>query len=858
LADRLRRYRKADFTTIYERSPLVPNWLRPQASCSGSSTRPDSPGQDNQEALQKTATLQMKPASLPILAVLALAPWFYCAVAGSEDINWDDRFGPIGVDNQINAIALIGKVLYVAGDFTHAGGGGATNIAMWDGLRWSGLGSGINSSVNTLATDGLVLYAGGGFTTAGGLNVNGIAKWNGANWSSLGVGKATGNATFWSVLCVDGIVYAGGQFTSINGVAATNIATFDGTRWLAMGSGLNGSVNALIMVGSDLYAGGSFSKAGGVSANNIAKWNGTRWSALGSGVSGGALPQISSVAVFGETVFAGGSFTSAGGVMVANVAQWDGSQWSPLGVMGLTGGSSTPVVSALQMIGYQLYAGGSFTNADGVSANVVAHWDGNAWSAVGLGTFGMESARAGRVLAMGASRNDLLVGGTFATGDTVNGTSDIQPNNLARWDGQQWTGVGNGVGGTGSSSWQIHALKASGNGVFLGGSLPSVAGLHATNIALWTGTNFSVLGSGVSDANGRGFVDAIETQGSQVYVGGDFIKAGDVAQSEVARWDGTDWFNVGSGLDNSVQALAFVGADLYAGGAFIKSGTKVLNHIARLDGTNWAAASTGLNGPVTVLRAGGTNLYAGGQFTQAGAVAALNLAKWDGKAWSPLGNGLGQTGAQFDAVQAIAVSTDGGTLYASGQFPSLGTTNNLIARWDGATWTTVGYADAYVDALALIGDNLYVGGGFAEINGVAATRIARWDGTDWSALGDGIPVGLTAVYALDSSGTDLFVGGVFDHAGGKADERFGIYHAGDTVTPSPELVLHLPSSSGKILTVSWSDFAAASGFGLQVSTNLGAGGGWKPFVGNISGNAGQQAAQIDASSGFGFFRLKKP
>src|SRR5437762_12757570 len=63
-------------------------------------------------------------------------------------------------------------------------------------------------------------------------------------------------------------------------------ATFTDDNWSAVGTGVNGSVRALAISGSDVYAGGDFTMAGAVGANHIARWNGTNWSALGSGVNG--------------------------------------------------------------------------------------------------------------------------------------------------------------------------------------------------------------------------------------------------------------------------------------------------------------------------------------------------------------------------------------------------------------------------------------------------------------------------------------------------------------------------------------------------------------------------------------------
>lgn len=92
---------------------------------------------------------------------------------------------------------------------------------------------------------------------------------------------------------------------------------------------------------------GKFTTAGGVSANKIAKWDkskpatsSTGWSAVGSGPLGNSArinaisaqePSFSSPP--GSVVFAAGSWTSMNGVSASNVAQYDTgtSTWSALG-----------------------------------------------------------------------------------------------------------------------------------------------------------------------------------------------------------------------------------------------------------------------------------------------------------------------------------------------------------------------------------------------------------------------------------------------------------------------------------------------------------------------------------------------
>src|SRR6185503_12153090 len=127
--------------------------------------------------------------------------------------------------------------------------------------------------------------------------------------------------------------YVGGWFRRAGGTPANYIAKWNGTNWSALGSGMNWSVYALAVSGSNLYAGGIFTTAGGTPANYIAKWDGNSWSALGSGMTApeSLVAQVLALAVSGSNLYAGGNFTTAGGSPVNHIAKWDGSSWSPLG-----------------------------------------------------------------------------------------------------------------------------------------------------------------------------------------------------------------------------------------------------------------------------------------------------------------------------------------------------------------------------------------------------------------------------------------------------------------------------------------------------------------------------------------------
>jgi predicted small lipoprotein YifL len=333
--------------------------------------------------------------------------------------------------------------------------------------------------------------------------------------------------------------------------------TFSDADWVSLGSGINGWVAALAMSGTDLYAGGQFTTAGGVPASNIAKWNGSAWSALGSGMNNAVI----ALALSGTDLYAGGYFTRAGEAPANYIAKWDGSAWSAVGSG--TGGS-TPKVSALAVIGTNLYAGGEFTAAGGVTANYIAAWNGSAWS--GLGS-GMNAN--GYVNALAVSGTDLYAGGFFTA------ASGVPANYIAKWNGSAWSALGSGM------SDSVWALAVSGTDLYAGGFFTTAGGVPASNIAKWNGSVWAALGSGVTPGGPAPGVCSMAVSGTDLYAGGFIRTAGGLPASNIAKWDGSAWSALGSGMNSGVNALASDGADhLFVGGSFSLAGTNVYPYIA--------------------------------------------------------------------------------------------------------------------------------------------------------------------------------------------------------------------------------------------------------------------------------------
>ncbi len=734
-------------------------------------------------------------------------------VAKWDGSNWsalgDDGNGHGSLNNTVYALALSGSTLYVGGSFTGATDGsitpvaGTAYVARWNGTHWSGLGgdgaggSSLTGSVTSLAVNGSTIYAGGYFTDVnnGGSVLTAadyVARWDGANWSSLssnGAGQGSIGSNPYALALIGNTLYVGGAFTNVND-------------------------NGVVLNAADY----------------IAQWDGTHWSALGSdGAGNGSISGgfVWALAVSGSTLYIGGLFldvSDGGNVLGAAdyLARWDGAHWSAIGSNGAGNGALNNVVYAIWVNGTDIYAGGSFTNVNNNgtvlgAADYVAHWDGSNWSAIGTNGSGNGSippTGAHIVTAIAQAGGQLFVGGGFF--DLSDGGVTLpQADYLATWSGTHWSALGdepNGALVNGYTGSAVYAILVNGTDVYVGGYFRDVSN-HGSNlpsadyVVKWDGANWSALGGdGAGDGSLHGRVTSLAWISPYLYVGGDFLNVNDGgvalnAADHIARWDGAHWAALGSNgagdgsiaTSQRVNSLAASGSTLYVGGSFtdVNNNGVVLNaadRIARWDGTNWSAlgsngAGNGAlgSGWVGSLTVSGSTLYVGGGFTDindGGSVltAADYIATWNGSHWAALADNGSGNGALNDSVSAIAL--DGTNVYVGGTFTDVNDQGtpmlnaDYFALWNGSHWSAVGSGapafNSSVNAIAVVGGKVYVGGSFTNVwNGVAlpaADYVARWDGTDWTPLGaNGQTVGSLSdtVFALGVRSTDLLVGGFF-------------------------------------------------------------------------------------------------
>jgi hypothetical protein len=451
-----------------------------------------------------------------------------------------------------------------------------------------------------------------------------------------------------------GILYAYGKI-SIDSEDC-EIAQTNGVDWSQVGffasdfSVRDESIYAIACDSScGLYVAGSFSVSEDVvhgPSHNIAKFDRGYWIPNGLGTN----DTVFAIAFDKNGVmYAAGSFTGPGLHITYFSGDCQVKSW-------LNGSVDAITFDADK----NLCVVGEFTKIPGDSAKHSAKWDGNVWSALGLGTNGFIRT------AISDQSGNIFCGGYFDTAGTV------KAKNIAKWNGADWSAIGSGF------NKGVNALAFNKNGdLFAGGPFDTSNGVAVNHVAEWDGNSWNTVGTGINS-----FVDAlaIDSNGN-LYAGGIFVDAGGKAINHIAKWNGNEWSPLGSGLNAEVYSLVCDNkGNLYAGGMFDTAGGVAAHYVAKWDGNTWSALGTGMaaskNKPYVNCLAfdKNGNLFCGGHFDTAGPIKANSIAKWNGAKWEPLGSGVGD-----GAIGSIALSDS--TLYLSGNFSKAGNfVSNNIAK----------------------------------------------------------------------------------------------------------------------------------------------------------------------------------
>lgn len=220
----------------------------------------------------------------------------------------------------------------------------------------------------------------------------------------------------------------------------------------------------------------------------------------------------------------------------------------------------------------------------------------------------------------------------------------------------------------------VYCLAEDANGrIYAGGAFTSIGGVAANRVAYWDGAAWNAMDTGLAAAV---YALAVGPNG-YIYAGGAALAPGG-ATSSVAVWNGSAWAApMGGGNDPTVTVYALkFGATghLYIGGSFASASGDTVNGICRWDGADYYALGSGFaSGTVRAIEVKSGKVYA------AGDVANTGVQMWNGSAWTDLEVSFD------DYVYSLAFSVYG-PLYAAGVSTPGAATICAFDRWNGASW----------------------------------------------------------------------------------------------------------------------------------------------------------------------------
>lgn len=606
-------------------------------------------------------------------------------------------------DGTIVALALVRNILYVGGDFFHIDDQPRRSLAAFDIRRKR------------------------------------LTRWNPD--PGPGPPNSAEYGTVWAILPRGHVVYVGGSFASIGGEPRRNLAAVSARtgRPTAWDPQADSWVRALATHGNTLFAGGYFYHVRGqprslLAAIDLDTGEATAWDAHVARVpedyyfDGG--PRVLDLEVADNTLYVAGSFSSIGGqprggLAALDVRTGEATCWDPQALGWNVSDPTRPYFSSVVVHQSAIYAAGEFRSLGGQEG-----------SSNGVGYVGAVDMRTGLacswnprpngiVLALGANRNGIFVGGSFTSlRDWVPrrglAALDLRTGALTPWDP--------GCDGL------VRSLVISGNSVYVGGQFSTVGGQSRANLAALDASSGSAT---TWNPGASGPLWALTLDGNTLYAGGWFNQVGGEPRQNIAAIDATSGLVTpwNPSANDIVQAIAVNDGTVYAGGWFSTIGGSTRRSIAALDQTTAIATAWNPDGDGTVstLVVGDEAVYVGGFFRTMGGQSRYCLAAIDQVSglvtpWNP-------TPVDDRAESEIrSLAASNGAIYVGGRFRSIdGVTRNRLAAIDPTTAQVLDWnpdPDEQVWCLAAAGNRLYAGGSFSRMGVVPASGVSAMTLTD--------------------------------------------------------------------------------------------------------------------------------
>jgi hypothetical protein len=322
---------------------------------------------------------------------------------------------------------------------------------------------------------------------------------------------------------------------------------------------------------NELYAGGYYYSPNGDTLCGLVKWNGTNWD---------LIAEINGDAFFNDIVFYGGNIV-VGGIIypLDHLSQWNGESWSSV--------CSLPEdmqqfnsISDLHVVNNDLFIAGSFYSVDSVTETIgIVRFDGENWHDLQTDDY-MNFSAPDPVEVAQDYNGELYIGGSFV----VFGAP--YTSNIARWNGQEWTPVGIGLGLQGIYDPVKCMIEYKGS-LYIGGNFgPEMFFLNESRyIVRWDGSTYYRL----SKDEPCCIKDMVVFK-DELYALGTFDEDSEIGSTNIAKWDGTKWCSLGSNLNGTAYDLEVCNDTLYLAGIFTKINGEPIRAVAKWIGGDFVTA----------------------------------------------------------------------------------------------------------------------------------------------------------------------------------------------------------------------------------------------------------------------------
>lgn len=624
------------------------------------------------------------------------------AGSAAADLNVATLNGDWDTNGPVYSVLRSGNSVFVGGDFSYVGphtGGGAAIRPEDESLdvRFPSFDGG---RVWTAVDDGSGGYfVGGSFGVVGAAATPDLVHLH-ADGSLDTAWQAHANGTVEAMVRIGSTLYVGGTFTSIGGadrpgLAAIDVASASATSWQP---GHVGDVSAMVSIGSRLY----------VAMTEL--WNDSGVLRMGLAAfdtqSGALLPfapnvgEPQTLAVSGTTLYLGGQLLPEPNHFVYGMA-YDTTtgartSWAP---------SFDATVYHLAVDGDTIYATGSFDSPTKFMAAVDA----------------TTGAVRGGFVPPDSPATLAVDGNTIFVSNSGNGAPSNRDELLAID-----AATGRVLSYLSLERWATYAALVNDH-VIIGGDFIEAGGVRRAGLAQIDASTGRVTSFDAALSGDHPEVMSLAEEDGALYVGGYFSAAGGQPRTSLAAVDPitgtpTAWkpelacFTDSGGCQILMKTIAVNDHGVYFGGQFMSLDGQARSGLAATDlsGSPLPFAPPVTGGSVQTIAATDGTVYVGGDFTGIGNPARPYLAALDQDSgavlnWNPHANG-----------SVVSLALDGEVIYAAGMFSNIGGRFQPylagITALDGQATSFNPHVSADIGAIAVAGGTMFI----AAANGEAA------------------------------------------------------------------------------------------------------------------------------------------